>query len=267
MDNPNPKDSQKGSGAQYGEYFGPAWDTIDPADVFNVSGVKGLTYEHDNGDIEAKIDNLVKKYHNQGYTYMGTFNYHKNTDYYNWNEASTSINLIPNKPVTVKFIDEQGNKLADDQVIAFNKNNPDQTNDGINATKYWYSAGEWSTTPKTFDGYTLRTTYGADHGQFTPYNYVVTYEYAKDATAQFKYIDDTTNTQLKADDLKGYVGDTIDYSTKDSIANFEGQGYELVSDGFTAGAKYADGANVYEVHYNQGPGSYTHLTHPTKCRV
>ncbi|EDX43008.1 YSIRK signal domain/LPXTG anchor domain surface protein [Limosilactobacillus reuteri] len=252
MDNPNPKDSQKGSGAQYGEYFGPAWDTIDPADVFNVSGVKGLTYEHDNGDIEAKIDNLVKKYRNQGYTYMGTFNYHKNTDYYNWNEASTSINLIPNKPVTVKFIDEQGNKLADDQVIAFNKNNPDQTNDGINATKHWYSAGEWSTTPKTFDGYTLRTTYGADHGQFTPYNYVVTYEYAKDATAQVKYIDDTTNTQLKADDLKGYFGDPIDYSTKDSIANFEGQGYELVSDGFTAGAKYADGANVFEVHFKHG---------------
>ncbi|WP_267495660.1 mucin-binding protein [Limosilactobacillus reuteri] len=252
MDNPNPKDSQRGSGAQYGEYFGPAWNTIDPADVFNVSGVKGLTYEHDNGDIEAKIDNLVKKYHNQGYTYMGTFNYHKNTDYYNWNEASTSINLIPNKPVTVKFIDEQGNKLADDQVIAFNKNNPDQTNNGINATKHWYSAGEWSTTPKTFDGYTLRTTYGADHGQFTPYNYVVTYEYAKDATAQVKYIDDTTNTQLKADDLKGYVGDPIDYSTKDSIANFEGQGYELVSDGFTAGAKYADGANVFEVHFKHG---------------
>ncbi len=252
MDNPNPKDSQKGSGAQYGEYFGPAWDTIDPADVFNVSGVKGLTYEHDNGDIEAKIDNLVKKYHNQGYTYMGTFNYHKNTDYYNWNEGSTSLNLIPNKPVTVKFIDEQGNKLADDQVIAFNKNNPDQTNDGINATKHWYSAGEWSTTPKTFDGYTLRTTYGADHGQFTPYNYVVTYEYAKDATAQVKYIDDTTNTQLKADDLKGYVGAPIDYSTKDSIANFEGQGYELVSDGFTAGAKYADGANVFEVHFKHG---------------
>ncbi|MRH72548.1 YSIRK-type signal peptide-containing protein, partial [Lactobacillus reuteri] len=252
MDNENPKDSQKGSGARYGEYFGPAWDTIDPADVFNVSGVKGLTYEHDNGDIEAKIDNLVKKYHNQGYTYMGTFNYHKNTDYYNWNEASTSINLIPNKPVTVKFIDEQGNKLADDQVIAFNKNNPDQTNDGINATKHWYSAGEWHTTPKTFDGYTLRTTYGADHGQFTPYNYVVTYEYAKDATAQVKYIDDTTNTQLKADDLKGYVGDPIDYSTKDSITNFEGQGYELVSDGFTAGAKYADGANVFEVHFKHG---------------
>ncbi|AXX74631.1 mucin-binding protein [Limosilactobacillus reuteri] len=252
MDNPNPKDSQKGSGAQYGEYFGPAWDTIDPADVFNVSGVKGLTYEHDNGDIEAKIAKLVEKYGNQGYTYMGTFNYHKNTDYYNWNEAATSINLIPNKPVTVKFIDEQGNKLADDQVIAFNKNNPDQTNDGLNATNHWYSAGEWHATPKNFDGYTLRTTYGADHGQFTPYSYVVTYEYAKDATAQVKYIDDTTNTQLKADDLKGYVGDPIDYSTKDSITNFEGQGYELVSDGFTAGAKYADGANVFEVHFKHG---------------
>ncbi|MCC4347454.1 MucBP domain-containing protein [Limosilactobacillus reuteri] len=183
---------------------------------------------------------------------MGTFNYHKNTDYYNWNEGGTSLNLIPNKPVTVKFIDEQGNKLADDQVIAFNKNNPDQTNGGINEAKNWYSAGEWHTTPKTFDGYTLRTTYGADHGQFTPYNYVVTYEYAKDATAQVKYIDDTTNTQLKADDLKGYVGDPIDYSTKDSITNFEGQGYELVSDDFTVGAKYADSANVFEVHFKHG---------------
>ncbi|MBB1128208.1 mucin-binding protein, partial [Limosilactobacillus balticus] len=260
MDNPNPKDSQKGSGAQYGEYFGPAWSTIDPNDMFNVSGVKGNTYETDNGDVEAKTNNVIKKYQNQGYTYMGTFNYHKNTDYYNWNEAATSINLIPNKPVTVKFIDEQGNKLADDQTIAFNVNNPDQTNNGINEAKNWYSAGEWHTAPKTFDGYTLRTTYGADHGQFTPYTYVVTYEYAKDATAQVKYIDDTTNTQLKVDDLKGYVGDPIEYSTEDSISTFEGQGYKLVSDGFTAGSKYADEANVFEVHFthNQLPVNPDH---------
>ena len=260
MDNPNPKDSQKGSGAQYGEYFGPEWSTIDPNDMFNVSGVKGITYEHDNGDVEAKTNKLISKYENQGYTYMGTFNYHKNTDYYNWNEAQTAINLIPNKPVTVKFIDEQGNKLADDQTIAFNVNNPDQTNNGINEAKHWYSAGEWHTTPKTFDGYTLRTTYGADHGQFTPYSYVVTYEYAKDATAQVKYIDDTTSTQLKADNLKGYVGDPIEYTTKDSISTFEGQGYKLVSDGFTAGSKYADGANVFEVHFthNQLPVNPDH---------
>ncbi|MBB1069397.1 MucBP domain-containing protein [Limosilactobacillus sp. RRLNB_1_1] len=252
MDNPNPKGSQKGSGAQYGEYFGPEWNTIDPADMFTVSGVQGLTYEHDNGDLEAKMNHVIAKYNNQGYTYMGTINYHKNTDYYNWNEAQTSINLIPNKPVTVKFVDEQGNQLADSETIAFNVNNPDQTNNGINEAKNWYSAGEWHATPKTFDGYTLRTTYGADHGQFTPYKYVVTFEYAKDATAQVKYIDDVTGKQLKADDLKGYVGDEIDYSTKDSITNYESQGYTLVHDGFVPGTKYADGSNVFEVHFNHG---------------
>lgn len=263
MDNPNPKDSHKGSGAQYGEYFGPEWSTIDPNDMFTVSGVQGLTYEHDNGDIEAKMNNLIAKYNNKGYTYMGTFNYHKNTDYYNWNEAQTAINLIPNKPVTVKFIDEQGNKLADSETIAFNVNNPDQTNGGINEAKNWYSAGEWHATPKTFDGYTLRTTYGADHGQFTPYNYIVTFEYAKDATAQVKYIDDVTGKQLKADDLTGYVGDEIDYSTKDSIANYEEQGYTLVSDGFKPGTKYADGSNVFEVHFNHGQ-SPVNPQHPDK---
>ncbi|MBB1079595.1 MucBP domain-containing protein, partial [Limosilactobacillus sp. STM2_1] len=252
MNNPNPKESQKGSGATYGEYFGPEWDTIDPADIFTVSGVYGQNYEKDNGDMEAKMNHVISKYENQGYTYMGTFNYHRNADWYNWNEGGTSINLIPNKAVTVKFVDEQGNKLADDQTIAFNNDNPDQTNNGINPASHWFAKGEWHSTPKSFDGYVLRTTYGADHGQFTPYQYVVTYEYAKKAEAEVKYIDDTDNKQLSADELNGFVGDPIDYSTKASIANYEKQGYVLVNDGFVAGSKYADGNNVFEVHFKHG---------------
>lgn len=256
MNNLNPK-GDKGSGAQYGEYFGPQWNTIDPADVFTLSGVKGQTYEKDNGDMEAKIKNIVKKYNNQGYTYIGTFNYHTNTDYYNWNEAATSINLVPNKPVTVKFVDEKGNKLADDETIAFNKNNSDQTNNGINETKHWYSGGEWTATPKTFDGYTLRTTYGATKGQFTPYSYIVTFEYAKDATGKVTYIDDdaeSTKNVLKTDSLTGFVGDKIDYSTSSSIADYEKQGYVLVSDNFSADKTYQEDAsdNSFEVHFKHG---------------
>lgn len=180
MDNENPKKDNAGSGAQYGEYFGPSWNTIDPADIFTVSGIKGQTYEKDNGDVEAKYQALVDKYQNQGYTYMGIFNYHKNSDFYNWNEGGTSINLIPNKPVTVRYVDEQGNELSAEDILAANPNNPDQTNKGINPAKHWYSAGEWKATPKTINGYTLKATYGATSGKYTPYKYVVTFEYVKD---------------------------------------------------------------------------------------
>ena len=254
MDNQNPKDSQKGSGAQYGEYFGPEWSTIDPADVFQVSGVQGMKYQNEqNGDVEARMDAVINKYKNQGYTYVGTFNYHQNDDYYNWNEASTALNLVPNKPVTVQFIDEQGNKLAANETIAFNHDNPDQTNNGINPDKHFYSKGEWKATPKEFAGYTLRTTYGATNGQFTPYAYVVTFEYAKQANAEVKYIDDTTGDQLHADNLDGFVGDKIDYSTANRIANYENDGYVLVSDSFGKdGQTYQDGSNVFEVHLKHG---------------
>lgn len=253
MDNPNPK-QEKGSGAQYGEYFGPQWSTIDPADAFNLTGAKGLTYEHDNGDVEAKVDALAKKYENQGYTYVGTFNYHYNTDYYNWNEAATSVNLVPNKDVTVKYVDQNGNELASEDILSGNPNNPDQTNNGINNKNHWYSAGEWEATPKTINGYTLRTTYGATKGKYTPYKYVVTFEYAKDTTGKVIYIDDTNNSTLKTDSLTGFVGDKIDYSTTSSIADYEKQGYVLVSDNFSADKTYQDNAdeNTFEVHFKHG---------------
>lgn len=58
--------------------------------------------------------------------------------------------------------------------------------------------------------------------------------------AQIIYKDITTNQELKTATIPGQYGQVIDYSTKDRIQEFEDQGYELVSDGFTPGTKFGD---------------------------
>ena len=110
MTNDSPKATNP-YGPSYGEFFSSngQWSTIDAKDIFTTSGVKGNTYEHDHGDLQAKYQHLIDKYTKQGYTYVGTGNWHANDDYYNWNETSTNVNLVPNKNVTVRYVDQAGN--------------------------------------------------------------------------------------------------------------------------------------------------------------
>ncbi|MCC4330647.1 YSIRK-type signal peptide-containing protein, partial [Limosilactobacillus reuteri] len=80
--------------------------------------------------------------------------------------------------------------------------------------------------------------------------------YHQDVQATVNYIDDVTGQTLKTDTLQGVEGNKSDYSTKGSIANYESQGYKLVSDGFPAdGYTFATGEHVFNVHL-------THSTSP-----
>lgn len=54
-----------------------------------------------------------------------------------------------------------------------------------------------------------------------------------DSLVQIKYVDEDTGHTLKVDTKNGKSGETFDYSTTDTIADYEKSGYELVHDGFT----------------------------------
>ncbi|WP_267866955.1 mucin-binding protein, partial [Limosilactobacillus reuteri] len=80
--------------------------------------------------------------------------------------------------------------------------------------------------------------------------------YHQNVQATVNYIDDVTGQTLKTDTLQGVEGNKSGYSTKSSIANYESQGYKLVSDDFPAdGYTFATGEHVFNVHL-------THSTSP-----
>ena len=72
-----------------------------------------------------------------------------------------------------------------------------------------------------------QATHGVDVGQV-----LVKYT-ANDSLVQIEYVDQDTGLALKVDTKNGKSGKTFDYSTTDTIADYEKSGYELVHDGFT----------------------------------
>ncbi|WP_297818183.1 mucin-binding protein [uncultured Lactobacillus sp.] len=163
------------------------WQTL--PGMFTTKGVSGITYEHDNGDVEKKSADLINKYLNQGFSYLGTNGKVYNKDYYNIYSTGTSIHLVPNKNVTVNYVDKNGKKLAASETISFNKDNPNQANNGVDPKNYWYAKGNWNAKAKEIDGYHLVETKGATSGKFTAYNYVVNFVYDKN--------DDVVKTESK----------------------------------------------------------------------
>ncbi|MDO5007272.1 MAG: mucus-binding protein, partial [Lactobacillus johnsonii] len=68
------------------------------------------------------------------------------------------------------------------------------------------------------------------------------------ANGSIVYIDDTTGNTLENASFGGKVGDKINYTTADRIANYEKKGYDLVSNNFKDGQEvFTDGENKFEV--------------------
>ena len=262
--NDDPKEIKAGANVD-GQWFGPVWEKLPGG--FNATGVYGVTYEEENGDIEAKYQAMIDRYQKQGYSYVGTFNYHKNSDYFNFNEAGISVDLIPNKPVKVHYVDENNKELQPSIEVAQNPNNPDQTNNGINDADHWNPEGHWAVEAKDIPDYVLTKTYGATSGSYVPYEYNITFVYTKKETkvpttppvdnkevaGAVLYIDDTTDTTLDTVKLEGEVGQKIDYNTDSTIQHYEKEGYELVSSDYKNGDEtFTNGSNVFEVHFKHG---------------
>ena len=69
------------------------------------------------------------------------------------------------------------------------------------------------------------------------------------ANGSIVYIDDTTGQTLENASFSGNVGDKINYTTADRIANYEKKGYDLVSNNFKDDEQvFTNGENKFEVH-------------------
>ncbi|WP_301055307.1 mucin-binding protein [Lactobacillus hominis] len=94
-----------------------------------------------------------------------------------------------------------------------------------------------------------------DPGKDTPVPYVPE---AQAVAGKVTYIDDTTGSILKSDEINGKVGDKINYTTADKITNYINQGYELVSNDFKDGNEtFAKEGNNFEVHLKHGTTTIT----------
>ena len=227
-----------------GTDYGINWAKIE--DGVNIDLTKD-TYAQNN--FEEIIKNMNDRYTKQGFSFIGVINNHKDSDKTNRLETMVHVQFLQNKPVTVNYVDEEGNKLADSVTIAYNKNNPDQANDGLNAAKNWYPEGQWKSEQKDINGYVLKKVLGATEGKFTTFGYTVTYVYSNEAQGTITYIDDTAKTTLATDPLKGQIGAVIDYKSANKIADYENKGYKLISTNYQDGKeKFQEKGNNFEIH-------------------
>ncbi|OEH65623.1 MucBP domain-containing protein [Lactobacillus mulieris] len=165
-----------------------------PYKLFTIAGSYGERIDLNNGNYEKKMSEEISHYEKQGYPYIGSTGTYLNSDYFNWYAKGIHVYLLPNKPVTVRYIDEQGNVLRNNDTLAFNLDNPNQKNNGVNPQKGWYAKGPWQVQPKKIKGYRLVRTLGATSGQYTVYQYITTFVYTKDTDPTDPKTPETTTT-------------------------------------------------------------------------
>ncbi|KYF32252.1 cell surface protein precursor [Streptococcus mitis] len=149
---------------------------------------------------------------------------------------------------TIHYVYEDGSKAKDDVVETLNFKRWSR----INLVTGQIFFQDWTTNDDTFDkvvsptiaGYTAdKSEIPAVSGvQAKDQDRVETVTYRKDAQkAVIRYVSTNGNHVLKTDEVTGKSGEAIAYSTTSQITEFKKQGYNLVSDEFTAG-----GAKVYD---------------------
>lgn len=168
-----------------------------PDKLFTIAGSYGERIDLNNGNYEKKMSEEISHYEKQGYSYIGSTGTYLNSDYFNFYAHGIHVYLLPNKPVTVRYIDEQGNMLRNNDTLAFNLDNPNQKNNGVNPQKGWYANGSWQVQPKKIKGYRLVRTLGVTSGQYTVYQYTTTFVYTKDTDPTDPKTPETTTTDPK----------------------------------------------------------------------
>lgn len=187
-----------------------------PNKLFTIAGSYGERIDLNNGNYEKKMSEEISHYEKQGYSYIGSTGTYLNSDYFNFYAKGIHVYLLPNKPVTVRYIDEQGNMLRNNDTLAFNLDNPNQKNNGVNPQKGWYANGSWQVQPKKIKGYRLVRTLGVTSGQYTVYQYTTTFVYTKDTDPTDPKTPETTTTTTdpktpsdKLPDNPGKSGQTV----------------------------------------------------------
>ncbi|MDT7017539.1 mucin-binding protein [Latilactobacillus curvatus] len=236
--------------------------TLSPKDL---TGDYGSTDPYRTGD-------TIADYEKQGYQLVSD-NYPTNGVVYNQDgtvqsfevhltHGTTQTSESQTVNETIHYVYKNGDKAADDYQATPLNFTRTVTTDKVTGEKTY---GSWSAdqsfaavTSPTIKGYTpdqaqIDTITGitADSADIEK---TVTYVANKEA-AKVTYIDDKTGKTLSPKDLTGDYGSTDPYRTGDTIADYEKQGYQLVSDNYpTNGVVYNQDGTVqsFEVHLTHG---------------
>ncbi|WP_239079460.1 MucBP domain-containing protein [Listeria seeligeri] len=112
------------------------------------------------------------------------------------------LNPITAGQVTVNYLDNAGNKIADSEVLTGNMGD------------------SYTLTPKTIDGYTLSTSPTTENGLFMPAAQTFDYVYTKNmdtenSTIEVRYVDEANNQVSSPTELTGKVDDNYQASPKE----------------------------------------------------
>ncbi|EBF5376784.1 class 1 internalin InlJ [Listeria monocytogenes] len=140
---------------------------------------------------------------------------------------------IKGEDVTVHYLDDKGEKLADDEVLSDNLDDP------------------YTSSAKDIPDYTLTTTPDNATGTFTTTSQSVTYVYTKNIVAAepvtVNYVDDTGKTLSPSEILNGNVGDTYNATAKQI------DGYTLSAEPTNATGQFTSSAQTVNYIYTKNP--------------
>ncbi len=218
---------------------------------------QAITFEHDPA---AKI----ASYEKQGYVLVSnSFDNNKyqaddnnNVFYVHLKHGTKKVSRNDDVTMTVHYVMDDGSQAPNDnkQTVSFTENG---IQDLVTQKITWTPADSQTlndVTSPVLTGYTadIKTANGKSVNFGDPdINVTVTY-HANAQTATITYIDDTTKDNLDSKDASGKFGQAITFKTAptDEIANYEKQGYKLVSNDFNSNKYQADNNNnVFHVHF------------------
>ncbi len=160
-----------------------------------------------------------------------------------------TIDLVTGNLVTV---DKDGNILNQRGKITWNHDSQDFANvAAIDHDGYYVSNVSENGTTAKVDGTAVAGETVTPNSQNSTIVITLTKnpEVPVPANGSITYIDDTTGNVLASATFNGNVGQKINYTTADKIANYVSQGYNLVSNNFNDGNEtFAKDGNVFEVH-------------------
>ncbi|ENG7473889.1 class 1 internalin InlJ [Listeria monocytogenes] len=140
---------------------------------------------------------------------------------------------IKGEDVTVHYLDDKGEKLADDEVLSGNLDDP------------------YTSSTKDIPDYTLTTTPDNATGTFTTTSQSVTYVYTKNIVAAepvtVNYVDDTGKTLSPSEILNGNVGDTYNATAKQI------DGYTLSAEPTNVTGQFTSSAQTVNYIYTKNP--------------
>ncbi|EPX7432782.1 class 1 internalin InlJ [Listeria monocytogenes] len=140
---------------------------------------------------------------------------------------------IKGEDVTVHYLDDKGEKLAADEVLSGNLDDP------------------YTSSAKDIPDYTLTTTPDNATGTFTTTSQSVTYVYTKNIVAAepvtVNYVDDTGKTLAPSETLNGNVGDTYNTTAKQI------EGYTLSTKPTNVTGQFTSSAQTVNYIYTKNP--------------